>query len=305
MVAVLAFAGCSDESGTATTFDGGASCRAATAALQSSCAAGLAEVWDCWRPEGDCEVQGLGVNFENGSRFETVGLSALDEGRYLGPNGEVCGTFSANDSDPSDGTTSVDFTNPDGEMYTVESEVNLSGSSVEVGDITIRCPSGQSVVLSAENQEELQACSAPLELCRNTADFDPNDIDPDTFGECNTDAECSQDVPGVTLVCCDFSGQGLCQPRETCEAIGGFGACEHGACSRLFTLFTPVPAAALGGFAPVDQPEAEHDQAPDSRRPPRAGRGAPRHGHLPRPGGSRLTRATAQRQVAAHPHRAS
>ncbi|MEM7136392.1 MAG: hypothetical protein AAF500_07435 [Myxococcota bacterium] len=207
----------------------GASCTAAAAALGNSCAAGLAQIFECWMPSGDCTVQGFGVNFENGSRFEATDAIGL-EGRYLGPSGQVCGSFETGNVDPSMGDVTVDFTNADGQMFTIESMVTVTGSAADQGDITIRCPGGDSIVLTAQDQEELQACSAPLDLCANTAGpVDPGDFE--GIGEsCNTTSDCPS-IQGINVVCCDLFGETQCQEQTACEILmdDDFGSCTTNA----------------------------------------------------------------------------
>lgn len=213
---LLGLIGCNGNGdGGGTSANVGAECTSARASLEASCAAGMGDIFECWDPSGGCELEGLGVTFDSGARYEGS-VTGLD-GRYINSAGQTCGSFEVTSTDTSTGSVSADFVNQTGETFTLSN----NGS----GDVTIGCPGGDSVTLTKRDQQALQACSAPIELCENSGN--PGDFPDDAFGECTRDDECP-DVDGVTLVCCDFDGQGLCQVREVCELLeDDFGSCTN------------------------------------------------------------------------------
>jgi hypothetical protein len=181
---------------------------ALASSFADSCIKGLADIFTCWNPSGNCHVSGFEVTFDNGSGLESSIDGSL---RFTGPSGELCGTAQA---DYAGGANEVTFTTPEGDNY-------LYMIDQETADVTVRCPSGEVVTVDVSEAEALAdcsgsdaftACSAPT---YDDVPFDDDDL-PDIGADCQSDADC-MDFAGIDLMCCGLGGgDAICLTQEAC-----------------------------------------------------------------------------------------
>ena len=209
-VAIACLIGCGgDGTSSAATCDGSA----VEASFADSCAAGLADVFTCWNPDGDCQISGLTTTYANGASL----VSSLDQTlQFRSPSNELCGTATA-----MLGTAAlqqVSFLTRGGETY--QYEINPSTS-----EITVVCPGGMRVTIDAEQAQAVQGCSGSgqVSICENVDivdPIDPNDVDPNDLGnigsECTDDSQCPDSL-GLDFVCCKRIA--TCLPVISCNAL--------------------------------------------------------------------------------------
>jgi hypothetical protein len=172
-----------------------------------TCATGMTDVFLCFDPSGDCSynVTESPLRFEYGNgaamEFEADDGGANATVRYLNSQGALCGTVSSN----ADGASTI--SDADGQSYQYVANDN--------GDLTITCPDGEVVTLTASEQQILDACNAPAEEMQSSqgssSQCQPTGID----GQCLVDADCA---PGE--VCCEVSpdlGLSECLDTMTCD----------------------------------------------------------------------------------------
>ncbi len=213
VVAIAALIGCGGDSAAGTT--GAASCdgSAVEASFADSCAAGLADVFTCWNPNGDCQISGFTTTYANGASL----VSSLDQTlQFRSPSNELCGTATAMVG--TGALQQVSFLTRAGETYGYE--INASTS-----EVTVVCPGGTRVSIDAEQAQAVQGCSGAgqINICQNVDivnPIDPNDIDPDDIGnigsECTDDSQCPDSL-GLDFVCCRKIA--TCLPAISCNAL--------------------------------------------------------------------------------------
>lgn len=202
------------EAGTVTTASGeDIMCVDAQNPWAGTCASGFGTFASCFQPSGACTINitDSSIHYENGAYVETNSAGAasgLIMATYYGPNGQQCGSYSANASStdpnaPVEGT----FTLQDGSQITMVTDPNDSSQ-------TITCANGQTVEITAEQQQVYQACVGdPLS---NTDQCTIEGFDPGGgLGTCSVDSDCDSGSE-----CCDFgSGVTFCLPQGTCPAM--------------------------------------------------------------------------------------
>ncbi|MGB5368542.1 MAG: hypothetical protein WBN14_19930, partial [Polyangiales bacterium] len=126
--------------------------------------------------------------------------------QFISSSGEVCGT-SMLDLGSTEDEIVVNFTNQSDETYTL-----VTGAS---SDITIICPNEETVTLTAEEQQVLEACTNSAGDGESVCEVDIGPID----GTCVSDADCLS-LPGLEVACCDIGiGTMSCLPRSVCDSL--------------------------------------------------------------------------------------
>lgn len=189
---------------------GGIACdeSAVEASFGDSCAAGLADVFTCWNPDGDCEVSNFTTTFANGASL----ISSLDQTlEFRSPSGELCGTATS-----AVGTGAVQettFLTRSNETYKYEIDTGTL-------DVTVVCPGGERVVVDTEQAQAVQSCggAGQISICENVSVGDPPD--PGDLGnignDCTNDSECPGTL-GLEFVCC--AAAGACLPKLSCDLL--------------------------------------------------------------------------------------
>jgi hypothetical protein len=175
----------------------------AAAVFAGTCAEGFGGIFLCWDPQGSCTVGATGVSYENGARLDT---NISGNSTFISPSGEVCGT-STFDFGSTEDEIVLNFTNQSNETYTL-----VTGAS---SDITIICPNEETVTLTAEEQQVLEACTNSAGDGGSVCEVDIGPID----GTCVSDEDCAS-LPGLELACCDIGiGTMSCLPRSVCDSL--------------------------------------------------------------------------------------
>lgn len=209
-IVVTSAIGCGGNSAEGTS--GAASCDASAveSSFADSCAAGLADVFTCWNPSGNCQVSGLTTTYANGASL----VSSLDQTlQFRGPSDELCGTATTMIS--AGAVQQISFLTRGGETY--QYEINVSTS-----EVTIVCPGGMRVTIDSEQAQAVQGCNGTTQIgtCDVVAPIDPNDIDPNDIGnvgsDCTNDSQCPDSL-GFDFVCCQSVG--ACLPKLSCDLL--------------------------------------------------------------------------------------
>jgi hypothetical protein len=175
----------------------------AAGVFSGTCAEGFGDIFLCWNPQGSCTVGTTGVVYENGARVDT---NISGNSQFISSSGEVCGT-SMLDLGSTEDEIVVNFTNQSDETYTL-----VTGAS---SDITIICPNEETVTLTAEEQQVLEACTNSAGDGESVCEVDIGPID----GTCVSDADCLS-LPGLEVACCDIGiGTMSCLPRSVCDSL--------------------------------------------------------------------------------------
>jgi len=180
-------------------------CGAVAPSFAGTCVQGLfTSLAACFQPSGECVIRSAGINatvtYGNGSRIESGPSGAT----YYGANGQVCGTTTIDSTEPVVGK----YTLPSGESFTYEA--NANGSTI------FRCANGETVVVTPEQQQQVDACTGNGESSSQSSTCRVEGL-PDAGGgfgtTCTSDAQCGGSV------CCDVSTTRVCLPREQCDQI--------------------------------------------------------------------------------------
>lgn len=192
-----------------TTSTGGkVTCDQANAVFSGGCAAKLGEaIGGCYNPAGACTIKFSGSQFEisyaNGAKVTTSGEGGSSQ--YIGSNGQVCMTTELASANP-DGTISATYRLPSGESYQFSSGAD--------GSYVFTCPNGEKTVVTAEQQQALQACTSADTSGGSSASGESCTIE-GLPGQCQNDASCATSGE----VCCDFSGAKMCMAKADCDQI--------------------------------------------------------------------------------------
>lgn len=200
---------------------GTSSCAEASNAFANTCANPFWLAFSqCYMPSGECVMKQnangtYGISYANGARMEsdTNGQSI----KYYGPGDTLCATGQSSASPTGDSTT-MTLTLPNGES--VVQEVNANG------DIVFRCSNGQTTVITAEQQQKLDACTSGDQSggggqgsqCRIEG------VDGGVGGNGGIGSPCTDDSACTGgNVCCDVSGTKFCYGKTECDAIRNSG----------------------------------------------------------------------------------
>lgn len=173
-----------------------------------TCAEDMSNVFVCYSPEGACTYHVMAnpvrIEYENGSAIEFVSQdSGTGTATYYGPEGQLCGTAEVG----ADGVSRI--TDADGNTYAYETADN--------GDLVVTCPDGETVTLTATEQQILDACTTSEDTMTDGTgqQCQVEGIE----GQCAVDTDCTDG-----MVCCVISpeiGFTQCIDQATCDLVMG------------------------------------------------------------------------------------
>ena len=182
--------------------------------FEDSCAADLGRVFGgCYNPMGECTIAFSGgttvIKYENGSRSE----GGLTDNKFYSSDGKLCATSTYDLT--SDESISITYMIPNKGNFTMT--VGAGGT----GDYVIKCPGGRETRITAEEQQALQACSAPgmtggdMSQCKieGTPSVDGGVGIPSS---CEDNSDCESGT-----VCCEIPNGTInfCFDENTCNLI--------------------------------------------------------------------------------------
>lgn len=172
--------------GTTTGGTGGSNAACGLLADIDPCLDGLMDIFLCWNPSGECNIDANGITWANGSKLTSESL--------FGPNGQLCGTISADAA-----TETFQYKSPSNQAWAFKNLPN--------DDTQITCPNGTDVLVTPEQQGAASECNGlkgqSTSACTN--DFTPG-------GTCASTSEC-----GSGQVCCEFTDAvKVCVPQAGC-----------------------------------------------------------------------------------------